>query len=289
MEYFKLNNGTEIPAIGSGTNTFGRDNSDLKSKPTGNYSAMVSTIEAGYRFFDCAISYGNQDGVGKCILESGIPREEFYVLSKIPNRVPYNVDEESIRKSVEQSLLESGLGYYDMFMVHQAVDYNSPDGKMNKEVTVNLYKVLEKLYKEGVFKTLAVANFNAEQLDILMSETEIVPACDQIRSNPANRNQETVDFCKKHGIVPMAHSPMNFTIAGFNVDEVCAEAYKKTASEIGEKYGKSWGQVLLRSNFQKGIISIPKSHTPKYQKENIDIFDFELSDEEMEKLFGTFS
>lgn len=285
MEYFQLNNGVRVPAVGSGTNTFGRDNGDLKSPPTGNYTAMESAIQAGYRFFDSAISYGNEEGIGACLINSGIDRSELTILSKIPNRAPYNCTPESIRRSVEDSLKRMKMDYFDLYTIHQAVDYNSADGRMNEAVTIALYKELEKLYREGKFKALGVANFDREQLEILMAGTDIVPACNQIRSNPANRNMATVEFCRSKGILPIAHSPMNFTVKAFQVDQEAAERFKKSAAGIGEKYGKSWAQVLLRYNYQLGICSIPKSHSVTSQRQNLDIFDFSLSAEEMEQLF----
>lgn len=284
MEFFRLNNDVLIPAIGSGTNTFGRDNEDLKSVPTGNFTMMEDAIRNGYRFFDSAISYGNEEGVGTCLKHCGIPREDFFILSKIPNRVPYNVNSESIRKSVTESLDRMQMPYFDLYTIHQAVDYNSPDGKMNVEVTVRLFKELYELYKEGLFRSLGVANFDVEQLKILMDATGIVPACDQIRSNPAQRNLETVEFCKTNNILPMAHSPMNFTTGGFSIDQERKASFLPLATKIGEKYGKGWGQVMLRYNFQTGICSIPKTHFPEFQRQNLDIFDFELTEEEMQAL-----
>lgn len=144
---------------------------------------------------------------------------------------------------------------------------------------------MEDLYKEGKLRAAAVANFTAEQLQFLLDNASVAPAVDQIRCNPAIRNRETVDFCKSNGILPMAHSPMNFSLAAMkNAPEVAAE-YKALAGRIGERYGKSWGQVLLRWDIQHGICAIPKSHSPERQRQNIDIFDFELSPEEMAMLY----
>lgn len=285
MEYFQLNNGIGIPAVGSGTNSFGRDSGDLRSAPTGNFAAMESAVKARYRFFDSAISYGNEEGIGACIKNSKIKREEFFILSKIPNRAPYNCTPESIRQSVEDSLKRMGTDYFDLYTIHQAVDYNSPDGRMNGKVTIALYKVLEELYREGKFRALGVANFDKEQLEILMEQTEVVPACNQFRCNPAQRSWETVRFCRMNGVLPIAHSPMNFTAKAFQPDEAASDRFKRAAAGIGEKYGKTWAQVLLRYNYQSGICSIPKSHSVSSQRQNLDIFDFCLSEEEMESLF----
>lgn len=284
MEYFELNNGVRMPVIGSGTNSFGRDCDDLKTAPTGNFTMMEAAIQNGYRFFDSAISYGNEEGIGACIAQSGIDRKEFFILSKIPNRAPYNCSPDNIRQSVEDSLKRMQTDYFDLYTIHQAVDYNSPDGKMNAPVTIALYKELEKLYHEGYFRALGVANFTPEQLQILMDATDIVPACNQIRSNPALRNMETVRFCKENGIVPIAHSPMNFTRGAFKVDQDCKDRFLPIAKEIAAKYEKGWGQVMLRWNYQAGICSIPKTHNSLHQQQNLDIFDFALTEEEMARL-----
>lgn len=286
MEYFKLANGVLLPAVGTGTNTFGRDNDDLMSKPTGNFSAMYDAIKSGYEFYDSAISYGNEEGISDCLQESDISRDKLFILSKIPNRAPYNVDRDSIRRSVKESLERMRMDYYDLYLVHQAVDPNiaKQGGKMDKEKTLALYAALEDLYEEGVFRAIGVANFNVEQLKILLDHCKIAPMVNQIRINPACRNLDTVEFCKQNGIVPMAHSPLNFTAKPFVVDEAKKVEFKERAIPIGEKYGKSWAQVLLRWNYQMEICSIPKSSNPKNQVANLDIFDFALTDEEMQIL-----
>lgn len=287
MEYFELNNGVSLPALGTGTNTFGRDDDDLRSAPTGNFTAMEDAIRCGYELFDCAMSYGNEEGLGTCLAESGIPRERFSILNKIRNSAPYNVSPESVRQCVKDSLARMRTDYYDLFLVHQAIDPEiaKVGGSMDVERTVALYHELEHMYEEGVFRAIGVANFNKEQLEVLIENCSIVPAVNQIRYNPACRNIETVEFCKDNGIIPMAHSPLNFEYALFKVDEAKKAEYRAKASEIGEKYGKSWVQVLLRWNYQYGVCSIPKSSNPANQKANLDIFDFELTQDEMDSLF----
>ena len=287
MEYYTLNNGLKIPAIGSGSNTFGKDDEDLKSPYTGNFTPLYQAIENGYTFFDCAKSYGNEAGMGDAFVKSGTKRENYFILSKIPNKPEYFESEESIRACAQSTLDDLHTDYLDMYLIHQPISYEDQAlGKpMDKDKIVFVYKVLEKMYKEGIFKSIGVANFTPEQLDILMNETEVVPAANQFRSNPATRNIETVEYCQKHGILPMAHSPMNFTVKAFDTASNLAAEYRALAGKIGEKYGKGWGQVLLRYDYQKGICAIPKTHFPEFQKQNIDIFDFELTPEEMAQLY----
>lgn len=283
MEYFTLNNGVRIPAVGTGTNTFGRDDDDLMSKPTGNFAAMESCLKVGYRLYDTAISYRNEEGIGDCLKKSDVPRSELFILGKIPNDDPYNTSPESIRQSVADSMARLKIEYFDLFLIHQAIPARiaKAGGKMDVEKTVALYGELEAMYKEGKFRAIGVSNFDAEQLRVLMEHCKTKPMVNEIRSNPACRQKELVEFCKAAGILPVAHSPLNFTAGAFSVDQSAKADYIAKATPVGEKYGKSWAQVLLRWNYQSGICSIPKSSSPKNQAANLDIFDFNLTSQEM--------
>lgn len=285
MESFIMYNGVRIPAVGSGTNNFGRaDSNDFTSALNGNFAAMDSALRVGYRLFDTAISYGNEKGIGECISRSDIPRKELFIMGKIPNREPYNSSPESIRSSVEKSLSDLKLGYFDMFFIHKAVDDRvaKQGEKMNLKTTVMLWKTLNELYREGKFRAVAVSNFDCSQLTALMSATDLVPMANEIRCNPVMRNTETVEFCKAHKILPIAHSPLSFSTAPgvFCVDE----AFKQKLSDIGSRYGKGWAQVQLRYNYQRGIVSIPRSSKESNQIANLNIFDFSLTEEEMKAL-----
>lgn len=287
MEYFTLANGVKIPAVGSGTNTFGREDDRYESALNGDFTPMVSAINVGYRLFDTALVYGNEDGLGKCIEESGIAREEFFLMGKIPNRSPYNDDEKSMRECIEGSLKNMRTDHFDMFLIHKAVDDAAAKRgeTMNLTKTLEIWEVLKKLYAEGKFRAIGVSNFDTAQLQAFIDGgCGMLPMVNEIRCNPAMRNDETVEMCHRLGIQPIAHSPLSFSTAPgvFNVDE----AYKAKLGEIGEKYGKHWAQVQLRYNFQNGIVSIPKSSKPRNQASNLDIFDFSLTDEEMNSLRG---
>ena len=287
MEYFVLNNGVRIPAIGSGTNTFGRDSSDLKAPVTGNFQPLYDAVANGYEFFDCARSYGNEAGLGESFEKLGIDRSKLFLLSKIPNKPEFFESEKAVRDCLENSLRDLRTDYLDMYMIHQPISYaDQALGKpMDTDTIVRVYRVLEALYREGKVRSIGVANFTPAQLAVLMERTEVVPAANQFRSNPASRSTETITFCKAHGILPMAHSPMNFTMKAFTVSDDLAEKFRTLAGKIGSKYGKSWGQVLLRYDYQMGICAIPKTHTPERQRQNINIFDFALTPEEMNQLY----
>lgn len=285
MKSFVLYNGIEIPAVGSGTNNFGRtDSNDFTSALNGDFSAMDSALRVGYRLFDTAMSYGNEKGIGECIAKSGIARGELFIMGKIPNRAPFNTSRESIRRSVETSLSDMKLDYFDMFFIHKAVDDSAArrGEKMDLKTTAALWEALTELYREGIFRAVAVSNFDCDQLTQLISATGFVPMANEIRCNPVMRNTETVEYCKEHNILPIAHSPLSFSTAPgvFQVDE----DFKAKLAEIGSHYGKAWAQVQLRYNYQNGIVSIPRSSKERNQAANLDIFDFSLTDEEMRVL-----
>ena len=287
MEYFKLNAGFDIPAVGTGTNSFGKESGDLKSAYIGDFTPLFSALDCGYRLIDCARSYGNEEGIGEALEKSGLKRSDYYIINKIPNKPEFFKDAASVRECVEGSLKKMRMDYFDIYMIHQPISYEDQAKglPMKKDEVLMVWNELEKLSKEGKLRAIAVANFNVEQLQFLLDNSSTAPAVDQFRCNPAIRNSEIAEFCKSKGILPMAHSPMNFTQAAFKVSANVADEFKALASGIGEKYGKSWGQVLLRYDYQKGICAIPKSHSAGNQKKNIDIFDFELSAEEMAQLY----
>lgn len=285
MEFFKLSNGTEMPAIGCGTSTFGRAESDrYESRLTGDYTIMEVAIDSGYRMFDTAIAYGNERGIGACLKNSGIPRQLYFLMGKIPNRPPYNDSPENIRRSVEKSLQNLQTDYFDMFLIHKAVDDAAArrGESMNLEKTLEIWFTLIELMEEGVLRGIGVSNFDADQLGIFLARCGQVPMVNEIRCNPAMPNTETVALCKERDILPVAHSPLSFSVAPgvFVADEAC----KRLLNEIGAPYGKSWAQVRLRYNYQCGIGSIPRSSKRKNLESNLDIFDFQLTSEEMATL-----
>ncbi len=281
MEYFTLRNGQKMPAVGSGTNSFGRaDSNEYTSPLIGDYSAMESALEVGYRMFDTALAYGNEEGIGNCLAKSGIPREEFFLMGKIPNRAPYNSTPQSVRESVDASLRRLKTDHFDMFMIHKAVDdaVARQGGSMDLNKTLEIWYTLTELYKEGKLRGIGVSNFDTEQLTAFLKECGEVPMVNEVRCNPACRNSDVLVLCKENGIQPIAHSPLSFSIAPgvFKVDELA----KARLSYVGEKYGKSWAQVLLRYNYQNGVVSIPRSSKKSNQAASLDIFDFALTDDE---------
>lgn len=286
MNYFTLSNGVKIPAVGTGTDKFGREDPNRYDSPlTGDYSEMDSVLEAGYRMFDSALAYGNQAGLGDKLKSCGIPRSDLFIISKIPNRAPYNESPANIRAAVDQCLNEFKTDYLDLFLIHKAVDTaleKQGITEMNVELTAALWNTLVELYKEGKFRSVGVSNFTATHMSQLLENTDFVPMVNEVRCNPSYPNEEAIAYCQERRIQIIAHSPLSFSVAPGVYD--VNDGVKAKLAEIGAKYGKSWAQVQLRYNYQHGIVSIPRSSKPKNQAASLDIFDFGLTAEEMELL-----
>ncbi|MBO6054611.1 MAG: aldo/keto reductase [Oscillospiraceae bacterium] len=265
MEYFTLSNGTRIPAIGSGTNTFAKVTTESGTVYDGHTDEVVSAIRAGYRFFDTAESYGNEEAVGAGILESGIGRENIFISTKMKTRnwgqETSSVKPEDAEAAIARSLEKLKTDYIDLYLLHM------PWG--NKEETAEVWKVLEDYCDKGILRAIGISNFTEEDLSDLLAHCRIRPMVNQFKIAPDRPNEDLVAYCQENGITPMAWGPLKF------------ESDRSAIDAIAEKHGKNWAQVILRRNFQKGIVSIPKSHSFEHQKENLDIFDFALSDEEL--------
>lgn len=265
MEYVRLNNGTSMPYLGTGTNTYGKENNDYDGELNGDFSALKAAIDMGYRLIDTAISYRNEAGVGKTVKESGIDREEFYLTTKIPPQEEYTKDKETVRQTLDQSLKNLQTEYIDLYLIHKPIE----DENRLKAT----WEVLEEYVGKGKIKTIGVSNFSESDLEKLGQFATIKPAVNQIKSNPIEWNNEWIKFMFDRDIRPQAWGPMKTT-----------DEHRKILTEIGDSYDKTWAQVLLRYQTQRGIVVIPKSHDPENQKANLESLDFLLSDEDMRKI-----
>ncbi|MDZ7834321.1 MAG: aldo/keto reductase [Alkalibacterium sp.] len=265
MEHVRLNNGLSMPYLGTGTNTYGKENDAYDGKLNGDFSALESAIQMGYRLIDTAISYRNEAGVGKTVKESGVDREEFFLTTKIPAGDDYIKDKETVRKTLDQSLRNLESDYIDLYLVHKPIE--------DEEKLKLTWEVLEEYVSKGKIKAIGVSNFSNDHLKKLDAFATIKPAVNQIKSNPTQWNNEWIRYMLDEDIRPQAWGPMKTT-----------DEHREILSEIGESYGKSWAQVLLRYQTQRGIVVIPKSHDPKNQKENLESLDFLLSDIDMARI-----
>jgi len=247
---FKLHNGVQMPYFGLGV-YLSEDGQEV-------INAVKWAIEVGYRHIDTASIYNNEEGVGTGLKQSGIDRSEVFVVSKV-----WNSDQgyESTLKAFYDSLKRLDLDYLDLYLIHWPVE-----GKYKET-----WRALEHLYRENKIRAIGVSNFMQHHLEDLLKTAEIVPMVNQMEFHPYLVQQNLIDFCIAHQIQYEAWSPM---MQGriFKLDSI---------KQIGEKYGKSPAQVVLRWDLQKGVITIPKSAKKERIIANANIFDFELSNEDI--------
>jgi diketogulonate reductase-like aldo/keto reductase len=258
-----LNNGVEIPAIGLGV---------YQTPPEETVAAVVSALKAGYRHIDTAAAYGNEKEVGQGIRDSGVPREDIFIETKVWIS-DFGYDE--TLHAFEKSAAKLGVDQIDLLILHQALP-----SEFDK--TVAAYKALEKLLADGKVRAIGVSNFMVDHLTSLLGQTDIVPAINQIELHPYFQQPEVHAFGTERGILTQAWSPIG-GITSYRDSE------KRSFDEpvilaIGEKYGKSAAQVMLRWHIQNGVQVIPKSTKDERIAENFDVFDFELSADEIEQI-----
>ena len=252
MEFVTLNNGVKMPKVGFGVYRI-KDHKQCKQ-------AVLDAIDAGYRLIDTAQSYGNEEAVGKAIQETSVPRNELFITTKV---WVANYGYEKTKASVEESLKKMQLDYIDLVLLHQP--FNDYYGA---------YKALEDLYKEGKIKAIGVSNFYPDRLVDLVLYSEVKPAVNQVEVNVFHQQIEAQTYNEKYDVqmeawAPFAEGRNNM----FTNPELKA---------IGDKYGKSIAQVILRWLVQRGIVPLAKSVKKERMQENINIFDFELNYEDME-------
>lgn len=254
METVKLNNGLEMPILGFGVFQV----TDLKECER----SVIDAIDSGYRLLDTAESYMNEEAVGKAIKASGIDREELFVTTKLwINSNGY----QGAKAAFENSLKKLQLDYLDLYLIHQ------PYGDVYGE-----YRAMEELYKEGKVKAIGVSNFQPDRLIDLIIHNEVVPAVNQVETHPFHQQIDAHQFMNDNKVQIESWGPF---AEGKN------DMFKnEVLGGIGKKYNKSIAQVVLRWLTQRGIVAIPKSVRKERMQENINIFDFQLSAEEMETI-----
>lgn len=252
MESAILNNGSKMPYIGLGVFRL----SDSKAA----YDTVRLALENGYRHIDTARVYDNEDTVGQAIIDSGVPREEIFLTTKLWND---DVRANRVQDAFEESLKRLKTDYVDLYLVHWPV----------KGLYVSVWKEMEKIYATGKAKAIGVSNYLEHHLDELLAEATIIPAVDQIELHPYLNQKDLVQYLQNKQIVPEAWSP--FCARKNNLlDEPVLKG-------IAQKYSKTTAQIVLRWDIQRGIVAIPKSSNNERQKENLAVFDFVLTDEEM--------
>lgn len=259
---YTLHNGVEIPVLGYGTWQV--------TDPSEAVEGVKAAVKAGYRHIDTAQMYKNEESVGIGIKECGVPREELFVTSKLNNS---NHGYEATRREVEISLKKLDMDYLDLFLIHWPVVKNT--GGDWKKDNIDTWRALEELYDEGKLKAIGISNFAVPHITNLMENSRIKPMVNQIRLHPGVRQEDTVELSKKHDIVVEAWSPLS-PMKHLNDNE--------KVQSMTQTYGKSTAQLLLRWSLQNGFVPLTKSvHEERIQK-NAEIFDFELSEDDMSYL-----
>ena len=254
MEYVKLNNGVEMPILGFGVYQIPKEETKR---------CVLDALKVGYRSIDTAQSYFNEKEVGNAMRECGIPREKLFITTKVWID---NYGYENCKKSVLESLEKLQTEYIDLVLLHQPfADY------------YGAYRALEDLYEEGKIKAIGVSNFYPDRLsDICLFERKVIPAVNQVETNPMNQQVLAQENMEKYGVHIEAWAPFGEGRNGMFDNE--------TLVEIGKKYNKSSAQVILRWLIQRGVIIACKSTHIERMEENFKVFDFELSNEDMEEI-----
>jgi len=251
----KLHDGYEIPAIGLGTVY-------LRGEP--GVDAITSAIRNGYRLIDSAIRYDNEGTVGEAVRQSGIPREQLFLTSKL--RAQY-FDYDDALEMIRESLYRANLDYWDLFLLHW------PNPKQDKYVEA--WRALIQAKENGWIRSIGVSNFMPEHLDRLIEETGETPVINQIEMHPYFSQVEQRQADKERGIITEAWSPLS---------RARTVTHDETIAELARQKGKTVSQVILRWHVQLGVIPLPRSSSELHQKENLDVFNFELTEDEMETL-----
>ena len=254
---YDLNDGSTLPEIGLGT---------VNIRGAKGVNSIVTAIEEnGYRLIDTSTNYHNEGAVGEAIRRTDVPREQLIISSKLPGSAH---DYDKAIMMIQESLYRIGIDYFDKYLIQW------PLPKQDKYVEA--WQALIDAQKFGLIKTIGVSNFLAEHLERLIDETGVTPATNQIERHPYFNNKELVETNKKHGILTEAWSPF-----GRKINDVLENPVIK---EIADKYAKSPAQVIIRWNVQNGVLVIPKSDSKAHQWENLDVYGFELTEEDLEAI-----
>lgn len=263
MENYTLVNGVQIPKIGFGTWQI----------PEGGeaYNSVSHALKVGYTHVDTAQIYGNEVSVGRAIADSDVAREDIFLTTKVWND---KHDYDLAKASIEESLEKLGVDYLDLLLIHWPNPKALRENDAWKAGNAGTWKAMEEAYKAGKVRAIGVSNFMIHHLEALFETAEIKPHVNQVLLAPGCPQEELVAFCRQYDILLEAYSPLGTGSIFQN----------ETVKGIADKYGKSVAQVALAWSLQKGFLPLPKSVTPANIEANLDIFDFELTDEDVAKL-----
>ena len=254
MDYVTLKNGVQMPKEGFGVFQI-RDLDECER-------VVLDAIDTGYRLIDTAESYGNESAVGKAIAKSGVNRADLFISTKL---WVTDTSYEGAKAAIDRSIENLGVDYLDLYLIHQAMgDY------------IGAWRAMTEAYKEGRIRAIGVCNFYPHRLADFCETVDELPAVNQVELHPFFQQENALSLMREYGVQPMAWAPFAEGKHGIFTHPVL--------TKIGEKYGKGAGQVALRWNMQRGVVVIPKSTHRERMEQNIDVFDFSLTDEEMREI-----
>lgn len=253
MEYVTLNNGITMPQLGFGVFQIPEDQTE---------QVVRDAVDAGFRLFDTAAAYGNEEALGRALATCGVPRDELFITTKLWLT---DASYDGAKRAFAESMKKLGIDYLDLYLIHQPLnDY------------YGAWRAMEDLYKEGVIRAIGVANFYPDRLADLIAFNEVTPAVNQVECNVYFQQEKAQAYMKSKGVQMESWAPF---AEGKN------DLFgNKTLQAIGEKYGKTVAQVVLRWQLQRGIVCIPKTVKPERMAQNMDVFDFTLSDEDIKAI-----
>lgn len=254
MQTIRLNDGNQIPVLGFGTYQIPHDGS--------TYQAVLEALKIGYRHIDTAVAYFNEDEVGKAIRDSGIPREDIFVTSKLWLQ---DYGYEPAKKAIQKSLSKLGLDYIDLYLIHQP--YGDVPGA---------WKAMEEAKKEGKLKSIGVSNMTPRIWNQFVPQFETMPVVNQVEFNPYFQQKELRKILQENNVMLEAWGPL-----GQGNKDMFNEP---VLTRLAQKYHKNNGQIIIRWILQEGVITFPKSTNPQRMKSNLDVFDFELTEDEMNEI-----
>lgn len=262
-KFYELSNGVAIPSIGFGTWQI--------ANGANATDATRAAIDAGYRHIDTAAAYGNEESVGRAMKESGVPRADLFLTTKLWNGMH---GYENTKAAFEESLKKLGTDYLDLYLIHWPNPAKFRDHW--QEANAGTWRAFEEFYRAGRVRAIGISNFHARHIEPLLETAGIAPMVNQIRLCPGDTQDAVVDFSREKGMLLEAYSPLG-SGAIFEVPEM---------KLIAEKHGKTVAQICVRWSLERGYLPLPKSQTPARIRENIEVFDFELTHEDHEIIAG---
>ena len=260
MEHYILNNGVEIPAVAFGT---------YKAADGKSADVIRTAIEAGYRYFDTASFYGTETYLAEAVRESGISRDEIFIASKLwKTEMGYD----NVKKAFERTLENLETDYLDLYLIHWPLP--EPGYKEWKQLDKETWRAMEELYQEGKIRAIGLSNFLPHHIENILEDCTVRPAVDQIEYHPGYSQEAVVQYCKERDILVQAWSPIGR-------QRVLTEGL---VQELAEKYGVSPARICLKFAVQRGIIPLPKSSSMERMKDNLDLYSFEMEQEDIWRL-----